>query len=53
MIIPRHYENLDVLHENTMPNRSYYIPASEKMDTLVHHREESACFQLLNEEWGF
>lgn len=26
MIIPRHYENLHVLHENTAANRSYYIP---------------------------
>lgn len=53
MIIPRHYENLGVLHENTMPNRSYYIPASEKMHTLVHNREKSDRFQLLNGEWGF
>ena len=35
MIIPRHYENLKVLHENTMPNRNYYIPASKKMHALV------------------
>lgn len=53
MIIPRHYENLKVLHENTMPNRSYYIPASEKMQTLVSRREDSERFQLLNGEWNF
>ena len=53
MIVPRHYENLQVLHENTMPNRSYYIPASRAMHTLVHHREESDRFQLLNGEWQF
>ena len=53
MIIPKHYENLSVLHENTMLNRSYYIPASKKMDTLVHHRETSDRFQLLNGEWSF
>lgn len=53
MMIPRHYENLGVLHENTMPNRSYYIPASKKMHTLVSHREESDRFQLLNGEWNF
>ena len=28
MIVPRYYENLSVLHENTMPARAYYIPAS-------------------------
>ena len=30
MIVPRYYENLSVLHENTMPARAYYIPASAK-----------------------
>ena len=25
MIVPRYYENLGVLHENTMPARAYYI----------------------------
>lgn len=53
MIIPRHYENLHVLHENTMPNRSYYIPASRIMHTLAEHREASDRFQLLNGEWRF
>ena len=31
MIIPRHYENPEILHENTMPNRAYCIPASEPL----------------------
>ena len=53
MIIPRHYENLKVLHENTMPNRSYYIPASKIVHTLVHNRKESDRFQLLNGQWNF
>lgn len=53
MIIPRHYENLGVLHENAMPNRCYYIPSSKSMQTLVHHREESDRFQLLNGTWNF
>ncbi|MDO5406898.1 MAG: glycoside hydrolase family 2 TIM barrel-domain containing protein [Eubacteriales bacterium] len=53
MIVPRHYENLHVLHENTMPDRSYYIPASKAMDTLVEHREESDRFRLLNGDWRF
>ena len=53
MIVPRHYENLQVLHENTMPNRCYYIPASKIMHTLVHNRKESDRFQLLNDQWNF
>ena len=53
MIIPRHYENLEVLHENTMPKRAYYIPASKRMDNLVEHREESDRMQLLNDVWKF
>ena len=53
MIVPKHYENLHVLHENTLPNRSYYIPASKTMQNLVEHREESDRFQLLNGDWKF
>ena len=53
MIVPRYYENLSVLHENTMPARAYYIPASKRMDNLVEHREESDRMQLLNGAWKF
>ena len=53
MIVPRYYENLSVLHENTMPARAYYIPASKRMDNLVEHREESDRVQLLNGTWKF
>ena len=53
MIVPRYYENLSVLHDNTMPARAYYIPASKRMDNLVEHREESDRMQLLNGTWKF
>ena len=53
MIVPRYYENLSILHENTMPARAYYIPASKRMDNLVEHREESDRVQLLNGTWKF
>ena len=53
MIVPRYYENLSVLHENTMPARAYYIPASRRMDNLVERREESDRMQLLNGTWKF
>ena len=53
MIVPRYYEDLSVLHENTMPARAYYIPASKRMDNLVEHREESDRMQLLNGTWKF
>ena len=53
MIVPRYYESLSVLHENTMPARAYYIPASKRMDNLVEHREESDRMQLLNGTWKF
>jgi len=51
MIVPRYYEDLSVLHENTMPARAYFIPASKRMDNLVEHREESDRMQLLNGTW--
>ena len=53
MIIPKHYENLNILHENTMPYRSYYVPASARMGTLVHDREKSDRIEFLNGNWKF
>ena len=53
MIVPRYYEDLEILHENTMPARSYYIPASKRMDDLVEHREQSDRIQFLNGIWKF
>lgn len=53
MIVPRYFEDLSVLHENTMPARAYYVPASKRMDNLVEHREESDRMQLLNGTWKF
>ena len=53
MLVPRYYENLSILHENTMPTRAYYIPASKRMDDLVEHRENSDRIQFLNGTWKF
>ena len=53
MIVPKHFENLHLLHENTMPVRAYYIPASVRMDFLAEEREASDRFQLLNGIWKF
>lgn len=53
MIIPRYYEDLSTLHENTMPARAYYIPASGQMDTSAGNREVSDRIQMLNGKWRF
>lgn len=53
MIVPRHYEDLHMLHENTMPDRAYYIPASRRMDCLAEQREQSDRIQMLNGNWKF
>lgn len=53
MIVPKYYEDLHVLHENTMPDRAYYIPASCRMDGPAEQRESSDRFQLLNGTWKF
>ena len=53
MIVPKHFENLKVLHENTMPLRSYYIPASHRTSGLMIDRERSDRFQLLSGMWHF
>ena len=53
MIIPAYYEDLHTHHLGTTPNRSYFIPASSRMDDLVEHREHSDRFQLLCGNWKF
>ncbi len=53
MIVKKNFENLNVLHENTMPDRAYYIPSDKRQDDLVEHRENSGRFQLLNGMWDF
>ena len=35
MLVPRFYEDLNVMHDKTMPARTYYIPASVRMNDLV------------------
>lgn len=53
MLVPKYYEDISVLHLNTMPNRSYYIPASAPMIHPEEEREESDRFTLLNGKWRF
>ncbi|MBR3331514.1 MAG: DUF4981 domain-containing protein [Mogibacterium sp.] len=54
MIVPRHYENMAVLHENTEPYRCYYIPDSGRNDQLVSLRESSQRLQMLSGcKWHF
>lgn len=53
MIIPKYYEDLQVLHKNTMPNRAYYIPASGRLEDAVEAREKSDRFVLLSGQWNF
>ncbi len=53
MLVPRYYEDLSVLHENTMPNRSYYIPASRPLPGQPETRTDSDRMQLLSGDWKF
>lgn len=53
MIVPHYYEDLHKLHENTMPERAYYIPASARMADPVDNREASDRMVLLNGQWKF
>ncbi len=53
MIIPNYFEDMNKLHENTMPNRAYYIPTSVFMSGLEENRESSDRLQSLCGEWRF
>ena len=50
MIVPRYYEDLHMLHENTMPDRSYYVPAGVKMDGSLAHtfNPRAFCLNIIN-----
>lgn len=47
------HEDLQVLNENVLPRRAYYIPASKPMGPLVRDREQSDRIQMLNGPWWF
>lgn len=60
MQLPNHHQNLNVLHENTLAPRAYYIPvspeaahASEHISNFNLDRGLSDRFQLLNGAWEF
>ena len=53
MLVPNHFENLNFLHENTLPLRAYYIPASKELGPLVENRTCSDRMQCLNGVWKF
>ena len=41
MIVPNYFENPHFLHENTMPKRAYYIPASKFMHITEQLRKNT------------
>lgn len=51
MIVPRHFEDLSVLHENTLPPRAYYVPDSGYVVRTPLERERSDRFQGLGGTW--
>lgn len=53
MLVPDHFENLNILHENTLPLRAYYIPASKELGPLVEDRTRSDRMQCLSGTWKF
>ena len=53
MIGLHNHENLQILNENVLPRRAYYIPSSKPMGPLVWDRESSDRIQMLNGQWWF
>lgn len=49
----RRYEELNLIHKNTMPPRADYIPYDSVEKALARDREQSAFYTLLNGEWDF
>lgn len=53
MRIPSHHQSLSVLHEHTLPQRAYYVPASSPLTDVLAARHESDRVQMLNGDWLF
>lgn len=49
----RKYENLDFIHENTLPARAHYIPYDTLEKALCGEKTASSYYRLLNGEWDF
>ncbi len=49
----RKYENLNFIHENTLPPRAHYIPYDSLKKAIEGKCEESAYYRLLNGTWNF
>ncbi len=49
----RKYEDLTLLHENTLPPRAHYIPYDTKEKAFLGDRNTSQIYTLLNGEWDF
>ena len=53
MKLPKYYEDPHTLHVNTLPNRAYYVPFSDRMAVMRDVRTESDRFLSLNGQWKF
>ena len=49
----RKYEQLEYLHEHTLPPRSHYIPYDTLEKALEGEKERSNYYHTLNGEWQF
>ena len=47
------YENLDLIHENTMKPRAYYVPYDTLEKAIKGDKEKSEYYTVLNGEWDF
>ena len=53
MKLPRYYEDPHALHVNTLPNRAYYVPYSDRQAAMRDERAESDRFLSLSGKWKF
>jgi beta-galactosidase len=47
------WENPQALHQNRLPERSYYIPYQSEADALAFCKDASDAYRLLNGDWAF
>ncbi len=53
MLFPKYYEQLENIHVNTCPNRSYYVPNSPDVDYQTDMEFSESVNMLSSDDWAF
>ena len=53
MLFPKYYEQIENIHVNTCPNRSYYVPTATEVDFEMDMEDSERVTMLSSDNWAF